>query len=193
MNVVCPVPAASTSCATGRVLLLWFPGTDKNERFSNILSKSLLLRAGTCPHCPPGEGSSSLALCGAGPLLLKVSGHCVTALVTSTETPPVRSPATFDHQTGGVGDTCNDAMLLVLVVLYVGAAVFSPLSAVLQAGNIKARCKHLSSVSITQGKPCRRQTLSLCMRMSQFEIVILKCPVFWGCALLAWAFIPLLY
>ena len=29
--------------------------------------------------------------------------------------------------------------------------------------------------------------------MSRFEIVILKCPLFWVCALLAWPFIPLSY
>lgn len=73
----------------------------------------------------------------------------MTALAASAETPPIRSPAAFDHRPGGLGDTCNDAVVLVLVVLYVGAAVFSSLCAVLQAGNIKARCECLSSVSIT--------------------------------------------
>lgn len=61
----------------------------------------------------------------------------------------------------------------------------SPLCAAPQAGNIKARCERLGIVSVTGGKPCRCRRLSPCMRMSRFEIVILKCPVFWVRALLA--------
>lgn len=95
VNVVCPVPAASH--AIGRVPLLWLPGVRRNEGFSDISSTSLLVGVGTCPGCPPGEGSSSLPSCGAGPLLLKVSGHCMTDLVASAKTPPTRSPAAFDH------------------------------------------------------------------------------------------------
>lgn len=109
---------------------------------------------------------------------------CWRSVVTAWQLglPPIQSPAAFNHQPGGSGNTCNDAVVLVLVFLFVGAAVFSPLCAVLQRGNIKARCERLSSMSITQGKPCHRQTLSPCVRMSGLWLWFWTIP-FSGCVL----------
>lgn len=186
MNAVCPVPAASTARAIASLPSLWLPGVRRSERFSNISSKSPLGRAGTHGGFPPGEGSRSLPSCGAGPWLLRVSGHCLAALVPSAEAPPTRSAAACGHQTGGQGTPVT-----------VGAAAFSPLCAVLQAGDGKARCERLSSASIARGKPCRRPTLSptlsRCAPASRVEMVTLKCPVSWACALTAWPFILLSY
>lgn len=128
------------------------------------------------PGHPPGERSSSLTLVWSWSLAAEGQ--------YSAETPPIQSPAAFDHQPGGLGDTCNDAVVLAVVVLYVGAAVFSPF--VLFCRLVTLRCERLIRMSITPDKPCRCQTpVSHCECVSWFEMVILKCPVFWVRDLLA--------